>query len=145
MTKMKLKVVKSGRIHPQTKVKGYAARAVTSGMAGFDEIVAEACHNTTMHRAEAKVAFELCMETVVRMLMQGYIIDLGPLGRLYPKCSSAWVERAEDLLIENVVPSIHYRPTKAMDEAVRGAKLQWTAAKKTTRKGRSEGDDAVGQ
>ena len=125
MAKLKLKVVKSTRVHPQTRVKGYVARAVASGTAGYDDIVSEACHNTTLHKAEAKTALELCMETVAEMLMQGYIIDLGPVGRLYPKCSSAWVEQADDLVLDNVVPSIHYRPTKAMAEAVRGAALQW--------------------
>ena len=88
-------------------------------------IVAEACYNTTLHKAEAKAALELCMETVAGMLMQGYIIDLRPVGRLYLKCKNAWVERADDLLIEDVVPSIRYRPAKAMDEAVKVAALQW--------------------
>lgn len=57
-------------------------------MAGYEAIVAEACHNTTLHKAEAKVALELCMENVAEMLKQGYIVDLGPVGKLYPSCIS---------------------------------------------------------
>lgn len=57
-------------------------------MAGYEAIVAEACHNTTLHKAEDKVALELCMENVAEMLKQGYIVDLGPVGKLYPSCIS---------------------------------------------------------
>ena len=56
MAKLKLKVAKSGRVNPQTKAKGFAARVITNGTAGYEDIVAEACHNTTLHKAEAKVA-----------------------------------------------------------------------------------------
>ena len=61
MAKLKLKVAKSGRVNPQTKAKGFAARVITNGTAGYEDIVAEACHNTTLHMAEAKVALELAM------------------------------------------------------------------------------------
>ncbi len=79
MAKLKLKVAKSGRVNPQTKAKGFAARVITNGTAGYEDIVAEGCHNTTLHKAEAKVALELCMESVAEMLKQGYIVDLGPV------------------------------------------------------------------
>ena len=125
MAKMKLKVAKSGHMNPRTKAMGYSARVVTNGTAALDDIVAEACHNTTMHKAEAKVALELCMEAAAEMLRQGYIVDLGVMGRFYPSCVSGWAPRAEDLQLERIVPSIFYRPAREMDEAVKGATLQW--------------------
>ena len=100
MAKMKLKVGKAGHINPSTGTVGFVPRIITSGRADYEDIVEAACSNTTLHKAEAKVAFELCMETVVEMLRQGYIVDLGPVGRLYPSCSGKWVERAEEMKLE---------------------------------------------
>ena len=125
MAKLKLKVAKSGRVNPQTKAKGFAARVITNGTAGYEDIVAEACHNTTLHKAEAKVALELCMESVAEMLKQGYIVDLGPVGKLYPSCTSGWVEKAEDLQLASVTPSLYYRPADEVSAAIKGATLQW--------------------
>ena len=65
------------------------------------------------------------MEAAAEMLMQGYIVDLGPMGRLYPSCVSEWVPSSEELQLERIVPSIFYRPAKAVEEAVKGASLQW--------------------
>ena len=54
--KAKTESRKVGRVNPQTKEKGFAVRVITNGTAGYEDIVAEACHNTTLHKAEAKVA-----------------------------------------------------------------------------------------
>lgn len=135
MAKLKLKVTKSSRVNPQTKAKGFAARVITNGTAGYEDIVAEACRNTTIHKAEAKTAFELCMESVAEMLKQGYIVDLGPVGKLYPSCTSGWVEKAEDLQLSSVTPSLYFRPADDIAAAIKGATLQWAkeseAAEKT--------------
>ena len=125
MAKRKLTIERTGHRNPQTEKMGFSARVVTRGTAGYEDIVAEACHNTTLYKGEAKLGLELCMEAAVRMLAQGYIVDLGPLGRLYPTCSGQWAERAEDLVLENVVPTIRYRPSREAAEAMRGAALQW--------------------
>ena len=138
MAKLKLKVEKAGHINPHTKTVGFVPRVITSGTAGYEDLVAEACHNTTLHKAEAKVGLELCMEAADKMLMQGYIVDLGPVGKLYPSCTGKWVEKAEEMELDSVVPSINYRPTKQMVAAVRGAALQW--AKKT---GEESGEGAA--
>lgn len=125
MVKLKLKISKSGRINPVTKKMGYSARVVTNGTADYEDIVQEACHNTSLHKAEAKVALELCMESVAAMLKQGYIVDLGPVGKLYPSCTSGWVENAEDLQLSSVTPSLYYRAADDLMAAVKGATLQW--------------------
>ena len=125
MTTLKLKVAKSKRINPQTKQLGFAARVLTNGTADFDDIVKEAGHNTTMHKAELRMAFELCMDSVAEMLKQGYIIDLGPIGKLYPSCSSGWYEKEEELKLEDVKPSLYYRAGDDVEAAVKAAKLVW--------------------
>lgn len=120
-----MNVAKSGRVNPQTKAKGFAARVITNGTAGYKDIVAEAYHNTTLHKAEAKVALELCMESVAEMLKQGFIVDLSPRGKLYPSCTSGWGEKAEDLQLSSVTPSLYYRPADEVAAAIKGATLQW--------------------
>ena len=128
MATLKLKVAKSKRINPQTKQMGFAARVLTNGTADFDDIVKEAGHNTTMHKAELRMAFELCMDSVAEMLKQGYIIDLGPIGKLYPSCSSGWYEKAEDLKLEDVKPALYYRAGEDVESAIKSAKLVWAKA-----------------
>lgn len=59
------------------------------------------------------------------MLKQGYIVDLGPVGKLYPSCSSGWVEKAEVLQLASVTPSLYYRPADEVAAAIKGATLQW--------------------
>lgn len=126
MAQLKLKIAKCGRMNPSTKQKGFSARVITNGKAGYEEIVAAACHNTTLHKAEAKIALELCMESAADMLKQGMIVDLGPLGKLYPSCSSGWRENADDLQLSDVRPSLYYRPTDEIAGAIRTASLVWT-------------------
>ena len=128
MAQLKLKVSKSGRINPQTKVMGYTARVITNGTADYEDIALDACRNTTIHKAEAKVAFELCIEIVAEKLKQGYIVDLGPVGKLYPSCTSTWVENADDLKLADITPSLYYRPATEIAAAVKGAVLQWSKA-----------------
>lgn len=128
MSQLKLRILKAGRMNPQTNEKGFSARVITNGTSGYDEIVAHACRNTTLHKAEAKVAFELCVESVAEMLKQGYIIDLGPVGKLYPSCTSGWVEKAEDLQLSSVTPKLYYRPADEISAAIKGATLQWVKA-----------------
>lgn len=121
----KLKISKVSNVNPKTKQKGFTARVLTNGKAGYEEIVAEACHNTTLHKAEAKIALELCMESAARMLKQGYIVDLGPVGRLYPSCTSAWVTSEDALQLSDVHPSLYFRPAADVQQAVKGATLAW--------------------
>ena len=128
MAQLKLKVKKAGGKNPVTKQMGFVARVLTNGTAEFDDIVKEAGHNTTMHKAELRMAFELCMDSVAEMLKQGYIIDLGPIGKLYPSCSSGWFEKAEDLKLEDVKPGIYYRAGEDVEGAIKSAKLVWAKA-----------------
>ena len=148
MARLKLRVAKSGRVNPQTKAKGFVARVITNGTARYEDIVAEACSNTTLHKAEAKAALELCMESVAEMLKQGYIVDLGPVGKLYPSCTSGWVKNAEDLQLSSVTPSLYYRPADEVAAAIKGATLQWAKEseaddEETGGSGSGTGDDST--
>lgn len=128
MPQLKLKVKKAGSKHPVTKQLGFAARVLTNGTMGFDDIVKDAGHNTTMHKAELKMAFELCLDSVVESLKQGFIVDLGPLGKIYPSCSSGWFEKEEDLILADVKPQLYFRAGDDVEGAIKAAKLVWAKA-----------------
>ena len=145
MVKLKFMIAKSGRINPSTKTMGYSARVITNGTADYEDIVQEACHNTTLHKAEAKVALELCMESVAAILKQGYIVDLGPVGKLYPSCSSGWVENAEDLQLSSITPSLYYRAADELTAAVKGATLQWVKESASTADEETDVDGGDGE
>lgn len=125
MAGVNLKVSKGEHMHPRTKVMGYSARVARIGTADYEEVVAEACRNTTLNKAEAKIAFELCIDTVVRMLKRGFIVDLGPLGKLYPSCTGKWAEKEEDLQLSSLRPKLYYRPGREISAAFKSAKLEW--------------------
>ena len=125
MAQLKLKIKKSGSKNPVTKQLGFSARVLTNGTAEFDDIVKDAGRNTTMHKAELRMAFELCMDSVTEMLKQGYIVDLGPIGKIYPSCSSGWYEKEEDMKLTDVKPQLYYRAGDDVEAAIKSAKLVW--------------------
>jgi len=125
MAKLKMKVSRVKHVNPTTKKIGYVARIITNGTANYEDIAAEAGENTTLHKAEMKLAIELYIEEAAKMLKQGYIVDMGPLGKLYPSCNSGWVENAEDLQLSDIKLSLYYRAGDEIASAIKGAQLQW--------------------
>lgn len=128
MAQLKLKIKKSGSKNPVTKQLGFSARVLTNGTAEFDDIVKDAGRNTTMHKAELRMAFELCMDSVMEMLKQGMIVDLGPIGKIYPSCSSGWYEKEEDIKLADVKPQLYFRAGDDVEAAIKAAKLVWAKA-----------------
>ena len=128
MALLKLKVKKAGSKNPVTKQLGFVARVQNNGTANFDDIVKEAGRNTTMHKAELRMAFELCLDSVTEMLKQGFIVDLGPLGKIYPSCSSGWFEKEEDMKLADVKPQLYFRASDDVEGAIKSATLIWAKA-----------------
>ena len=139
MAQLKLRIKKVGMKKPVTKEPGFATRVLTNGTAEFDDIVKDAGRNTTMHKAELRMAFELCMDSVTEMLKQGYIVELGPLGKIYPSCSSGWYEKEEDMKLSDVKPQLYYRAGEEVEAAIKSAKLVW--AKGSDEEEEEEGEE----
>ena len=62
------------------------------------------------------------------MLKQGYIVDLGPIGKIYPSCSSGWYEKEEDIKLADVKPQLYFRAGDDVEAAIKAAKLVWAKA-----------------
>ena len=69
------------------------------------------------------------LKAAARQLKNGKIIDLGPLGKLYPSVSGKWVENADDLTLNDLTPKANYRPSQEVEEAIKGATLGWANEK----------------
>ena len=129
MAKLTLKVKKIAFKHPQTKKAGFVARVVTNGTETFDDICEIAGMNTTYAQEEIVACAGLMLKAAARQLKNGKIIDLGPLGKLYPSVSGKWVDKEEDLALADLTPHCNYRPSQEIAEAIAGASVGWATAK----------------
>ena len=129
MAKLTLKVKKIAFKHPKTKQPGFVARVLTNGTEAFDDICEIAGMNTTYAQEEIVACAGLMLKAAARQLKNGKIIDLGPLGKLYPSVSGKWVEKEEDLTLSDLTPHTNYRPSDEVSEAIKGATLGWATTK----------------
>ena len=149
MAKLTLKVKKIAFKHPKTKQPGFVARVLTNGTESFDDICEIAGMNTTYAQEEIVACAGLMLKAAARQLKNGKIIDLGPLGKLYPSVNGKWVEKEEDLSLNDLTPKANYRPSEEISEAIKGASLGWATAKDDEKEeteqepenGNDEGDD----
>lgn len=127
MADLKLKIKKCGLVRKinDEKVKGYYGKVITNGKASFDDIARESAKNTTLHPKEASLAAELLLEGVCEKIKQGIIVDLGPLGVLYPAVNSKWEQYPEDLKLSDMQPKVNYAASNGILAAVKGASLSW--------------------
>ena len=131
MAKLKLKITKAilKRKLEGVTVSGYYGRVITNGKVSFDDIARESAKNTTLHPKEASLAAELLLEGVCEKIKQGMIVDLGPLGTLYPAVNSKWEQDPDDLMLDDMKPKVNYKPSPDIDSAVHGATLAWATEK----------------
>lgn len=137
---MKIKIAKSKSFNPSTHNVGVSARVITNGTASFDALCEEAAHNTTAHKSEVRLGFELGLEEAARQLKAGMIVDLGPLGKLYPSCTSGWFENADELTLDAVKTHVNYQPSDDIKAAIKGASLSWVKSSEESGDG-DNGDD----
>ena len=132
MSKLTLKCKKIAFKHPVTKQPGFVARVLTNGTETFNDICEIAGMNTTYAQEEITACAGLMLRAAARQLKNGKIIDLGPLGKLYPSVSGKWVENEDDLLLTDLTPHTNYRPSEEISEAIKGATLGWATPKDET-------------
>lgn len=127
MAILKLKVKKTllKRKVEGVMTEGYYGRVITNGTKAHSEIALEACKNTTLHKAEAKLAMEIFLDSISENLKQGYIVDLGPIGKLYPAVSGNWVQDPDLLSLDDMKTKVNFRPSDEIKSAIGAAVLSW--------------------
>ena len=139
--KLKVKKAKMVRKIDGVKKEGFYGRVITNGTKTWEQIAEEASRNTTVHKAEMKVASELLLDAVTAQLKQGFIVDLGPIGKLYPAVNGKWDENADNLQLADMKPKVNYKPGADIEAAVKGASLSWTTEAETDQNTVSDDDN----
>ena len=142
MAQLKLRIKKTllkRKVEGSVK-EGFYGRVITNGTKTWEQIAEEASRNTTVHKAEMKVASELLLDAVTAQLKQGFIVDLGPIGKLYPAVTGKWDENADNLQLSDMKPKVNYKPGADIDAAIKGAQLSWTTEKETDQNTVSDSD-----
>ena len=129
--KLKVKKTKLKRLLNGVKTLGYYGRVISNGKKTYEQVALESCVNTTVHKAEMKVAAELLLDGIAANLKNGYIVDLGPLGTLYPSVESNWHQDPDECTLAEQKPKVSYRPSADIKSAISGAQVGWTTEEET--------------
>lgn len=121
-----LKLSKSKSYNPSEKKMGFRTTVKSNGKADMDSIVESASKNTTMHKAELRMAFELALDAIQEALTNGKTVELKGIGTIGFSCSGAWTEKAEDQKGVEYKIGVAFYPSNEVNAAVATAKTSWT-------------------
>lgn len=124
--KLKIKKVLFKRKMEGVTVPGYIGRCITNGTATFEEILKISCKGSTLDFREAELAAKMLIDGITENLKNGKIVDLGPVGKLYPAVNGKWVTDPDELSLSDMKPKVNYSPGDDIAAAIRGAQLSWT-------------------
>ena len=130
---LKLKIKKTlltRKVEGVTK-EGYYGRVITNGTKSFEDIVKTSTHGSTLDYREAELACKMMIDGIADSIKQGYIVDLGVLGKLYPAVNGKWDENADNLQLADMKPKVNYKAGDDIAAAVKGASLSWTTEAET--------------
>lgn len=130
---LKLKVKKTllKRKVDGATLSGYYGRVITNGTKSFEDIVKSSTHGSTLDYREAELACKMMIDGIVENIKQGFIVDLGVLGKLYPAVNGKWDTDAENLSLTDMKPKVNYKAGDDIAAAIRGAQLSWTTEEET--------------
>ena len=123
---MTLKLSKTKTLNPSTKKMGYRTTVKSNGKADMDSLVASASKNTTLHKAELRMAFELMLDAIKENLSAGNIVELKGIGNIGFSCSGAWTETPEEQAAVEHKIGVSFFPSQEVHVAVATAKTSWT-------------------
>ena len=121
-----LKLSKSKAFNPSTKEQGYRTTVKSNGKADMDSLVASASKNTTMHKAELRMAFELMLDAIGDALTSGMNVELKGIGNIGFSCSGAWTKTSEEQSNVEHKIGVAFYPSQEVHAAVATAKTSWT-------------------
>ena len=130
---LKIKIKKCGMVRKIEGVKksGFYGKVIANGKKSFEEILKTSCKNTTLDYREAELACKMMIDGIADSIKQGYIVDLGVLGKLYHAVNGKWDENAYNLLLADMKPKVNYKAGDDIAAAVKGASLSWTTEAET--------------
>ena len=123
-------------------VPGFYGRVITNGTKSFEDIVKSSTHGSTLDYREAELACKMMIDGIVENIKQGYIVDLGVLGKLYPAVNGKWDTDADNLQLSDMKPKVNYKAGDDIAAAIRGAQLSWTTEAETDENTVSDDDNS---
>ena len=139
--KLKIKKAKMVRKIDGQKVTGFYGRVLSNGTKSFDEIAKFSCKGSTIDPREAELAAKMLIDGIAENLRNGYIVDLGVIGKLYPAVNGKWDENADNLQLSDMKPKVNYKAGDDIAAAVKGASLSWTTEAETAENTVSDDDN----
>ena len=139
--KLKINKAKMVKLIDGEKVTGYYGRVITNGTKTLDDIAKASAHGSTLDYREAKLALEMLIDGITDNIKQGYIVDLGPVGKLYPAVNGKWAEKADDLSLSDLRGKVNYKAGDDIAAAVKGATFAWTTETETADNTVTDDDD----
>ena len=130
---LKIKIKKNTLVRKIDGVKktGYYGKVIANGTKSFEDIVKQSTHGSTLDYREAELACKMMIDGIADRIKQGYIVDLGVLGRLYPAVNGNWCENPDNLKLADMKPKVNYKAGDDIAAAVKGASLSWTTEAET--------------
>ena len=130
---LKIKIKKNTLVRKIDGVKktGYYGKVIANGTKSFEDIVKQSTHGSTLDYREAELACKMMIDGIADSIKQGYIVDLGVLGKLYPAVNGKWDENADNLQLADMKPKVNYKAGDDIAAAVMGAQLSWTTEAET--------------
>ena len=130
---LKIKIKKNTLVRKIDGVKktGYYGKVIANGTKSFEDIVKQSTHGSTLDYREAELACKMMIDGIADSIKQGYIVDLGVLGKLYPAVNGKWDENADNLQLADMKPKVNYKAGADIEAAVKGASLSWTTEPET--------------
>ena len=83
---------------------GYIGRVLSNGTKSFEDIVKASTHGSTLDYREAELAAKMLIDGIAENLRNGFIVDLGVLGKLYPAVNGKWDTDADNLSLQDMKP-----------------------------------------
>ena len=120
-----LKLKKSKLFNPTTKEYGYRTTVKANGRIGINALVETASKNTTMHKAEVRMALELTIDTIADALKSGKTVTLPGVGTIGFSCNGVWTKTAEEQTAHDRKIGVAFYPSKDVRVAVAQAKTMW--------------------
>jgi hypothetical protein len=147
MTALKLKIKKTilKKKLDGVTVTGYYGRVITNGTKSFEDIVKASTHGSTLDYREAEMACKMMIDGIVDSIKQGFIVDLGVLGKLYPAVNGKWDTDPDNLQLSDLKPKVNYKAGDDISAAVKGASLSWTTEQETDQNTVTNPDDQPAQ
>ena len=140
---LKIKIKKNTLVRKIDGVKktGYYGKVIANGTKSFEDIVKQSTHGSTLDYREAELACKMMIDGIADSIKQGYIVDLGVLGKLYPAVNGKWDENADNLQLADMKPKVNYKAGDDIAAAVKGAQLSWTTEAETDENTVSDDDN----